>query len=196
MTTTKISDIFNNLIGKLAITYENETLITSDIVENYLKKRYYNYEFLGKNENDFLIDYTNYNLLKSGDLKKVLLAYNSDYNPIENYNSEVTEILGNTRSTTKVNPTSSNTVELVTSFDSEDFKNGNKIINNNEEQSSELNTDTVTNITTTKGNIGVTTSQQMITSEIELRKNNIYYDYLDNVFRFILFFISDVEELI
>lgn len=192
MTTTKISDIFNNLVGKLAITYENETLINSDIVENYLKKRYYNYEFFGENENDFLIDYTNYNLLKSGDLKKVLLAYNSDYNPIENYNSQVIENVGNTHSTTKVNPTSSNTVELVSTFESEEFKNGNKIINTNEAQLSELNTDSVTNITTTKGNIGVTTSQQMIASEIELRKNNIYYEYLDNVFRFILFFVEEV----
>lgn len=192
MTTTKISDIFNNLIGKLAITYENETLITSDIVENYLKKRYYNYEFFGENENDFLIDYTNYNLLKSGDLKKSLVAYNSEYNPIENYNSEVIESLGNTHSTTKVKPTTSNTVELISTFESEDFKNGNKIINSNDEQTSELSTDAVINTTTTKGNIGVTTSQQMITSEIELRKNNIYYDYLDNVFRFILFFVEGV----
>ena len=193
MTTTKISDIFHNLVGKLAITYENETLINSDIVENYLKKRYYNYEFFGENENDFIIDYTNYNLLKASDLKKSLSAYNSVYNPIENYNSEVTEKLGNTHSTTKVNPTSNNTIELVSTFESEDFKNGNKIINTNEGQSSELNTDSVTNITTTKGNIGVTTSQQMITSEIELRKNNIYYNYLDNVFRFILFFVEGVE---
>lgn len=192
MITTKISNIFNNLVGKLNVVYENEILIKSDIVENYLKKRYYNYEFFGDNENDFIIDYTNYNYLKSSDLKKSLAAYNSVYNPIENYNSEVIETFGNTHSTTKVNPTTSNTVELISTFESEDFKNGNKIINSNDEQSTELSTDSVINSTITKGNIGVTTSQQMIKSEIELRKNNIYYDYLDEVFRFILFFVEGV----
>ena len=133
-----------------------------------------------------------------------------DYNPIENYNSNETETStsentttsGNENTTTTTtNSTSENsgvTTNKVSPYDSENFSNDN---NSNSSNTSTVNgtdstsiTDsgnissngTVTRTLTRKGNIGVTTTQQMIESEYELRAKNLVFEFLEKVSKFIL----------
>ena len=138
---------------------------------------------------------------------KVLLT---DYNPIENYNSTETETTtsenatttGNENTTTTTtNSTTENsgvTTNKVSPYDSENFSNDN---NTNSTNTSNVNGTDTTSITDTgnissngttsrtltrKGNIGVTTTQQMIESEYELRAKNLVFEFLEKVSKFIL----------
>ena len=140
--------------------------------------------------NDFLRPY----LKKWERLADVM---NSVYNPIENYNRVETETIGDittsTNATTQADDTKSNATSSGTeSQDVYGFNSdlaqpsaSNKISNSG-------NTSTLTNTTInsngtddkqitrnseTKGNIGVTTTQQMIEQELELRKK-IVIDYI------------------
>lgn len=133
-----------------------------------------------------------------------------DYNPIENYNSTETESTttantttsGNENTTTTTtNSTTENsgeTTNKVSPYDSENFSNDN---NSNSSNTSTVNGTDSTSITdsgnissngtltrtlTRKGNIGVTTTQQMIESEYELRAKNLVFEFLEKVSKFIL----------
>ena len=133
-----------------------------------------------------------------------------DYNPIENYNStesesttsENTTTSGNENTTTTTtNSTTENsgvTTNKVSPYDSENFSNDN---NSNSSNTSTVNGTDSTSITdsgnissngtltrtlTRKGNIGVTTTQQMIESEYELRAKNLVFEFLEKVSKFIL----------
>ena len=133
-----------------------------------------------------------------------------DYNPIENYNSTETEsstsenttTSGNENTTTTTtNSTTENsgeTTNKVSPYDSENFSNDN---NSNSSNTSTINGTDSTSITdsgnissngtltrtlTRKGNIGVTTTQQMIESEYELRSKNLVFEFLEKVSKFIL----------
>ena len=133
-----------------------------------------------------------------------------DYNPIENYNSSETETSTtentttsgnkNTTTTTTNSTTENNgvTTNKVSPYDSENFSNDN---NSNSSNTSTVNGTDSTSITdsgnissngsltrtlTRKGNIGVTTTQQMIESEYELRAKNLVFEFLEKVSKFIL----------
>ena len=133
-----------------------------------------------------------------------------DYNPIENYNSSETEsttsenttTTGNKNTTTTTtNSTTENsgeTTNKVSPYDNENFSNDN---NSNSSNTSTVNGTDSTSITdsgnissngtltrtlTRKGNIGVTTTQQMIESEYELRAKNLVFEFLEKVSKFIL----------
>lgn len=137
----------------------------------------------------------------------VLLA---DYNPIENYNSTETEsieISGENSTTSEISGNSSGesttnttgeTIETLSPYDSENFNNNSKNISSGltTENSSSVDSSSNTMTGTTSqsnnrtlkrsGNIGVTTSQQMIQSEIELRKNDLVNDFFIIVQNYIL----------
>ena len=133
-----------------------------------------------------------------------------EYNPIENYNSSETETSSSENTTTSgnentttttTNSTTENsgeTTNKVSPYDSENFSNDN---NSNSSNTSSVNgTDTtsisdsgnissngkLTRTLTRKGNIGVTTTQQMIESEYELRAKNLVFEFLEKVSKFIL----------
>lgn len=133
-----------------------------------------------------------------------------DYNPIENYNSSETETTSSENTTTSgnentttttTNSTAENsgqTTNKVSPYDTENFSNDN---NSNSSNTSSVNGTDTTSITdsgnmssngttsrtlTRKGNIGVTTTQQMIESEYELRAKNLVFEFLEKVSKFIL----------
>ena len=133
-----------------------------------------------------------------------------EYNPIENYNSSETETSSSENTTTSgnentttttTNSTTENsgeTTNKVSPYDSENFSNDN---NSNSSNTSTLNGTDSTSISdsgnissngttsrtlTRKGNIGVTTTQQMIESEYELRAKNLVFEFLEKVSKFIL----------
>ena len=134
----------------------------------------------------------------------------TDYNPIENYNSSETEsstsenttTSGNENTTTTTtNSTTENsgdTTNKVSPYDSENFNNDNNTTTTNTTTDNATDTTTIndsgnissngtlTRTLTRKGNIGVTTTQQMIESEYELRAKNLVFEFLEKVSKFIL----------
>ena len=134
----------------------------------------------------------------------------TDYNPIENYNSSETETTttenatttGNENTTTTTtNSTTENsgdTTNKVSPYDSENFNNDNNTTTTNTTTGNATDTTTINDTgnmssngtssrtLTRKGNIGVTTTQQMIESEYELRAKNLLIEFLEKVSKFIL----------
>lgn len=125
---------------------------------------------------------------------RMYTALYSEYNPIHNYNRTETETRdlehGETESVTNTsNGTDENTsVHKVTGYDSDsDLLERDSITssgtqtNTNNGTRRGTNTDTGTIIRNTQGNIGVTTNQRMIESEITMRdKYNIYHIIADS----------------
>ena len=133
-----------------------------------------------------------------------------DYNPIENYNSNETETItsenatttgSENTTTTTTNSTTENsgdTINKVSPYDSENFNNDNNTITSNTTTGNTTDTTTINDsgnmssngtssrTLTRKGNIGVTTTQQMIESEYELRAKNLIFEFLEKVSKFIL----------
>ena len=177
-----------------------------------------NYVFVNDNSLDILNNIIkNIYLDKWNKLYNVL---NSEYNPIENYNRVENTTINNTgNETTNENinnsevltggHTNNNTNEnthKVSAFNDENFSNDSNDINNSTDEfiyNNETKTNTGTNTSTKtnsgsnethstiSGNIGVTTTQQMIVSEIELRKYNIvneFYSDLDNLLTIGIYF--------
>lgn len=115
----------------------------------------------------------------------------SDYDPLENYNMEETETPDITRtrdSKTRTKLTTSSSGD--TSSGVHGFNSGVPVPTDESEASSEVtvegsdvdngtyeeSTESGTKELTRHGNIGVTTSQQMLESEIKLREKNNFYD--------------------
>lgn len=177
-----------------------------------------NYVFVNDNSLDILNNIVkNIYLDKWNKLYNVL---NSEYNPIENYNRVENTTINNTgNETTNENinnsevltggHTNNNTNEnthKVSAFNDENFSNDSNDINNSSDEfiynnetktntgtntSSKNNTGTNETHSTISGNIGVTTTQQMIVSEIELRKYNLvneFYSDLDNLLTIGIYF--------
>lgn len=130
--------------------------------------------------------------------KRICDALRAEYNPIENYDRteehKETETEDNTRNSTGNDTTKENTSgttenseeNKVSAFNSSSYQPKNIVTgssNSTSEGASTVNRTLEdrenrevnrTNETRTHGNIGVTTNQQMIQSELELRKYNIY----------------------
>lgn len=132
--------------------------------------------------------------------KRLFKVMNANYNEIENYSMSESESSSNVKDST-INNTGtsdtktksqivvSNTIEnQKSSFDSSAYQNDSKVINdsttsqddnhNNVNETFDNTTEDNTSITETRthtrsGNIGVTTSQQMIESEIVLRNHDL-----------------------
>lgn len=115
---------------------------------------------------------------------------NYEYDPIANYDrkaewSEDETTTGNGNSTGNVTSTgngNSTSTAAVTSFNSYDFKDASKntgesSTTNSENSTGEVKTDTTRNLTRKEnisGNIGVTTTQQMIEAQRKVVEFNIY----------------------
>lgn len=135
--------------------------------------------------------------------KKRIDALNLEYKPLWNYDrteewSDVTTHTGNTKDTysnnTNANATTSDsatTTNKISAYDSNTFQNDTQatssgnVTNNSSGSNSGDNTTTLntkdSNIRTGKayGNIGVTTSQQMLEAEYNVAKLNIYSSIID-----------------
>lgn len=204
--------IIPNLTNMLNVSYNDNVLISSNIVENYLLKKYASYYTLNNTPDEFKSDFDIYNGLMADGLNKIINAFNEKYNPIENYNSNIDEknIYGQRVSTFNKGEQSNhnnygdrdNTMtDSVTSYDSIDFKDTSRTINKNKAYDDILTEgnridkdirDTYTDVHTLNqhGNVGVTTNQKMINEEVTLRLTNIYYKYLDEFAKNWLFYIE------
>lgn len=157
-----------------------QNLIKSNMLHNHgdleFRSMYYKDEEHEIFDIDFILDAL-YNLYKINEYKYTGLYKTTvlDYNPIENYNmvengSDTSHSSGtNINDIGSQNSTSSETVK-ISPYDTSDFTNNNEsnsAINTSARSdlySSEGNVNTTHNLNRT-GNIGVTTTQQMIESE-------------------------------
>lgn len=177
-----------------------------------------NYVFVNNNSLDILNNIVkNIYLDKWNKLYNVL---NSEYNPIENYNRVENTTINNTGNETTneninnsevltgghINNNTNENTHKISAFNDANFSNDSNDINNSTDEfiyNNETKTNTATNTSsknntgsnethsTISGNIGVTTTQQMIVSEIELRKYNIvneFYSDLDNLLTIGIYF--------
>lgn len=134
-------------------------------------------------------------------------AFLTDYEPLNNY--DMTELAGGTSLTSRVRSSSGThkTTSKVAPFDSETFKNESEVVNEQktlsgtafdpesaisgfDSDNKSLTFDTLTtpagNSTsvsklTRSGNIGVTTSQQMLEAELEVRKHDLVKEFINEV---------------
>lgn len=137
---------------------------------------------------------------------RALSAFYSDYNPIENYNREElgTEDIARHKGTKRAHnedvsetPTTMTTTGSVTAYDSGTENEVSQAVTaptgsntrvalaaSNYETETDIDGTTYDHDTTsfdgrvTKGNIGVTTTQDMIQSELDLRRKNLLFDYM------------------
>lgn len=202
MKVLKILECIPNLTNMMGVQWQGEVLIESDFVENYFLKKYGEWYTINNSYNGFLSDFQYYNLNKVEDLKRMLDVYFSVYNPLENYNGtetvtenygkqKETNIDGERTDTNIIGNEQSTSTDSVTSFETTDFSETGKNVTTNESRTDRVTKGNQTNtrenepyentITTKKaGNLGVTTSQQMIESELALRlKMNVKEKYLD-----------------
>ena len=163
-------------------------------------------------KNPLVKKFDSYNMLMSNNLKLQLDAMKSTYNPIENYDSNEETITtigvkeenfkkGKNTDTTEVGQGVITTKSDVTSYESNTFADADKVTTDESARTTTVITGERSDTRTEKehvdkyqkrvhGNIGVTTSQQMIESELELRKRDVIIEYLTE-FTAMYFFIDD-----
>ena len=209
---SKITD-FSELDCKV----DTEKLIDGNFVADFFDEFFGSFFFFCSSftlnaKNPLVKKFDSYNKLMASNLKSQLDVMNEVYNPIENYdsNEESTSTIGLKEENfkkganidkTEVGQGTITTKSDVTSYESNTFADSDKVTT---DESARTTTSTMgerSDIRTEKehidtfkkrihGNIGVTTSQQMIESELELRKRNVVTEYLTE-FATMYFFIDD-----
>lgn len=124
-------------------------------------------------------------------------AITTDYKPLENYDMSQTETPDITKTETRNSSVTTSVTNDITDGDVYGFnssspvpqtkttRNGSTTVSGDSDDNVTTNTETGTRGLTRHGNIGVTTSQQMLQSEIDLRNNynftNQLFDDLDSI---------------
>ena len=141
-------------------------------------------------------------------IDKMYEALYSDYNPLHNYDMLENESIGRKIDKTVTTPTGTTTqTNKSTTFDDTAYRDVEEITNsvNMSTEVTPNNTQTIDNIEgnfnnaeirklSRSGNIGVTTSQQMIESEIELRKKSIADWLIEFFVRKYMYTVGDDNE--
>ena len=196
---------------------DDEKLIDGNFVAEFFDEFFGSFFFFCSSytlntKNPLVKKFGSYNTLMSGNLKSQMDVMKMTYNPIENYvrneESETTTGAkeekfekGGSTDTTEVGQGTITTKSDVTSYESNTFADADKVTT---DESPRTTTNIIGESSDTRtekehvdkyknhihGNIGVTTSQQMIESELELRKRNVVTEYLTE-FANMYFFIDD-----
>ena len=203
--------------SELDCKVDTEKLIDGNFVAEFFDEFFGSFFFFCSSftlnaKNPLVKKFDSYNKLVASNLKSQLDVMQEVYNPIENYdsNEESTSTIGLKEENfkkganidkTEVGQGTITTKSDVTSYESNTFAEADKVTT---DESARTTTSTMgerSDIRTEKehidtfkkrihGNVGVTTSQQMIESELELRKRNVVTEYLTE-FATMYFFIDD-----
>ena len=203
--------------SELDCKVDTEKLIDGNFVAEFFDEFFGSFFFFCSSftlnaKNPLVKKFDSYNKLVASNLKSQLDVMQEVYNPIENYdsNEESTSTIGLKEENfkkganidkTEVGQGTITTKSDVTSYESNTFAEADKVTT---DESARTTTSTMgerSDIRTEKehidtfkkrihGNVGVTTSQQMIESELELRKRNVVTEYLTE-FANMYFFIDD-----
>lgn len=117
--------------------------------------------------------------------ERLYSLYKLEYNPIENYSMVESEDGSDTRTDNFTNTNQSTNTDQQWAFNSADWNNVNKSQNDTEATNNGTSTNQNTRTLTRSGNIGVTTSQQMMQSEIDLWQ----WNFIETLF-------NDVDKLL
>ena len=203
--------------SELDCKVDTEKLIDGKFVAEFFDEFFGNFFFFCSSftldaKNPLVKKFESYNALMSSNLKSQLDVMKSTYNPLENYdsNEESTSTIGlkeenfkkgaNT-DTTEVGQGTITTKNDVTSYENNTFADAGKVTTDESARTTTSKMGERSDIRTEKehvdkftkrvhGNVGVTTSQQMLESELELRKRNVTTEYLTE-FANMYFFIDD-----
>ena len=203
--------------SELDCKVDTEKLIDGNFVAEFFNEFFGNFFFFCSSytldsKNPLVKKFDSYNKLMASNLKSQLDVMKSTYNPLENYdsNEESTNTIGlkeenfkkgaNT-DTTEVGQGTITTKNDVTSYENNTFADAGKVTTDESARTTTSKMGERSDIRTEKehvdkftkrihGNVGVTTSQQMIESELELRKRNVVTEYLTE-FANMYFFIDD-----
>ena len=204
--------------SELDCKVDTEKLIDGNFVAEFFDEFFGSFFFFCSSftlnaKNPLVKKFESYNKLMSSNLKSQLDVMKATYNPIENYdnNEESTTTIGakeenfkkgTNTDTTEVGQGQITTKSDVTSYESSStFADADKVTTDESARTTTTTLGERTDIRTEKehidtfkkrihGNIGVTTSQQMIESELELRKRNVVTEYITD-FATMYFFIDD-----
>ena len=209
---TEITD-FSELDCKV----DTEKLIDGNFVAEFFDEFFGSFFFFCSSftlnaKNPLVKKFESYNTLMASNLKSQLDVMKATYNPIENYDSNEETITtigvkeenfkkGKNTDTTEVGQGVITTKSDITSYESNTFADADKVTTDESARTTTVITGERSDTRTEKehvdkyqkrvhGNIGVTTSQQMIESELELRKRNVVIEYLTE-FANMYFFIDD-----
>lgn len=193
--------LFNNPI--IIDIFKINAIQAFDIFSNLYYNRLLSLDINDSNNVNILVGIvTNLSLLNKSKWENIVKAYNKEYDPLENYRMQengtnntdttnTTTFTGN-GSTTATNTTQS--IESATPYNSVEYNDRNKIVGNNStegtattnnEQTS-TGTDKNTHNLTRYGNIGVTTSQQMLQAEFDVRQYIPLMEYFKDISQHIL----------
>lgn len=203
--------------SELDCKVDTEKLIDGNFVAEFFDEFFGSFFFFCSSftlnaKNPLVKKFESYNTLMASNLKSQLDVMKAAYNPIENYdnNEESTTTIGvkeenfkkgTNTDTTEVGQGQVTTKSDVTSYETNTFADADKVTTDESARTTTTTLGERTDIRTEKehidkiekrihGNIGVTTSQQMIESELELRKRNVVTEYLTE-FATMYFFIDD-----
>lgn len=210
-----LSELTN--FSELDCKIDTEKLIGGNFVAEFFDEFFGSFFFFCSSftlnaKNPLVKKFESYNELMASNLKSQLDVMKEVYNPIENYdnNEESTTTIGikeenfkkgTNTDRTEVGQGQITTKSDVTSYESNTFADADKVTTDESARTTTTTLGERTDIRTEKehidkfekrihGNIGVTTSQQMIESELELRKRNVITEYLTE-FANMYFFIDD-----
>lgn len=209
---SKITD-FSELDCKI----DTEKLIDGNYVAEFFDEFFGSFFFFCSSftlneKNPLVKKFDSYNKLMASNLKSQLDVMKAAYNPIENYDNNEESMTttgakeenfkkGTNTDTTEVGQGIITTKSDVTSYESNTFTDADKVTTDESPRTTTTTMGERSDIRTEKehidtfkkrihGNIGVTTSQEMIESELDLRKRNIIFEYLTE-FANLHFFIDD-----
>lgn len=187
-----------NQLIKLSQMYDIDMFVDIQLPENIDKEILLNdlimnfgwLNTISTNPEEFKTYIDNFYKLHYNEFKNMVNALLEDYNPIHNYDryEEYDENFDKSGNNETVNSNSSNntTKNDVSAYDSNGYTPQNQqtdSLSENFNENSNMNENTKhTSKNHLFGNIGVTTSQQMLESEIDLRKKYNIYQIINRIF--------------
>lgn len=181
---------------KLIKNEELKTIISDFEFKSILQMFYNSFSFVGGDSTEsFQNTFNVFNLMNSDNLSKLYDAFEKEYDPISNYDrTEITttkneygtlaqsNLYGSQSNTTDIGALSTNVETKTSTFDSTDYVDGNIQYENTDAQqnrstigekqdvlTTEEHTDDITVNSHISGNIGITSTVDLLTGETELR---------------------------
>lgn len=115
--------------------------------------------------------------------KRALDAINAEYNPVHNYDRTETSNDTESGSSGHSGGISSTTTEKTAAFNAATYANKDQITNNQDSEASATYGKAVGHTSRITGNIGVTTSQQMVSAELDLAEKLDIYQIITRDFK-------------
>lgn len=216
MTWTKIQTIENDLLNQSTQSFFDvksgfNTFIDGSYICIQFVTKYnsWYYPIFTDSTNIFNLEYLwqNYIAEWQHSIDAMYHSLYANYEPLHNYDMVEAESVGRKLDKTVTNPTGTTTQSYKSStFDDETLRNVDETTNTSSMTTTvtPANTQTIPDISgsfnngetrklTRSGNIGVTTSQQMIDSELELRKKSVANWLIEFFVKSYMYMLGDVE---